>query len=55
VGINAGLGFRIPLGEHGGLVLEGRGFYFPKQTYEWDAVVDPNAPLSSVQQKLLDG
>jgi hypothetical protein len=54
-GANAGLGFRVPLGDHGGLVLEGRGFYFPKQTFEWEPVVDPNTPLSPVQQKLLDG
>ena len=51
-GGNAGLGFRIPLGEHGGLVVEGRGFYFPKQTFDWEAVVD--TPLGDVQQELLD-
>jgi hypothetical protein len=51
-GGNAGLGFRVPLGEHGGLVLEGRGFYFPKQTLEWEGVVD--TPLGSLQQQLLN-
>jgi hypothetical protein len=54
-GGNVGLGFRVPLGEHGGLILEGRGFYFAKQTFEWEAVVDPKTPLPDVQQKLLDG
>ncbi len=55
-GGNAGLGFRVPLGEHGGLVLEGRGFYFPKQTLQWEGVID--TPLGDVQkqylQRLLD-
>jgi hypothetical protein len=51
-GGNAGLGFRVPLGEHGGLILEGRGFYFPKQTFEWEGVVD--TPLGAVQKQLLD-
>jgi len=31
-GGNLGLGLQIPLGEHVALVLEGRGFYFPKRT-----------------------
>jgi hypothetical protein len=51
-GGNAGLGVRIPLGEHGGLILEGRGFFFPKQTFQWEGVVD--TPLDEVEQKLLD-
>jgi hypothetical protein len=51
-GANAGLGVRIPLGEHGGLVLEGRGFYFSQQTYEWEGVI--TTPLGDVQQKLLN-
>jgi hypothetical protein len=51
-GGNAGIGFRIPLGEHGGLVFEGRGFYFTKQTYEWEGVV--TTPLGKVQQQYLD-
>jgi hypothetical protein len=53
-GGNAGLGFRVPLGEHGGLVLEGRGFYFPKQTFEWERGGDVNTPLGPVQKQLLD-
>jgi hypothetical protein len=54
-GANAGFGFRIPLGEHGGLVLEGRGFYFPKQTFVWEGVIDTGSPLDAVSQKLLNG
>ncbi len=53
-GGNAGLGVRIPLGERGGLVLEGRGFFFPKQTYQWEGVVNTDNPLGEVEQKLLD-
>jgi hypothetical protein len=51
-GGNLGLGFEIPMGEHLALVLEGRGFYFPKQTIEWQAV--PDRPLNAVEQALLD-
>ncbi len=51
-GGNLGLGFEIPMGEHAALVLEGRGFYFPKQTVEWEAV--PDRPLNAVEQALLD-
>jgi hypothetical protein len=51
-GGNAGLGFRIPLGEHGGLVIEGRGFLFPKQTFEWEGVID--TPLGNVEKDYLE-
>jgi hypothetical protein len=50
-GGNVGVGFQLPLGEHGGLVLEGRGFYFPKQAMSWEAVVE--TPLGAVQTQLL--
>ncbi len=51
-GGNAGIGFQLPLGEHGGFVVEGRGFYFPKQQYEWEGVID--TPLGPVESQLLD-
>ena len=50
-GGNLGLGLQIPIGEHGALVLEGRGFYFPKRTVEWEPVVD--RPLSAIELALL--
>jgi hypothetical protein len=50
-GGNLGLGLQIPIGEHGALVLEGRGFYFPKRTVEWEPVID--RPLSLIEQALL--
>ena len=51
-GGNLGLGLQIPIGEHGALVLEGRGFYFPKRTVTWEPVVD--RPLTPIEQALLD-
>jgi hypothetical protein len=51
-GANLGLGLQIPMGEHLALVLEARGFYFPKQTIEWEPVLD--RPLNAVEQALLD-
>jgi hypothetical protein len=51
-GGNLGLGLQIPIGEHGALVLEGRGFYFPKRTVEWEPVVD--RPLSVIELALLE-
>jgi hypothetical protein len=51
-GGNLGLGFEIPLGERGALLLEGRGFYFPKRTYEWELATDD--PLPPLQQDLLE-
>jgi hypothetical protein len=51
-GGNLGLGLRIPLGEKGALVLEGRGFYFPKRTIEWEPVIE--SPLPPLQQLLLE-
>jgi hypothetical protein len=50
-GGNLGLGLQLALGEHGGLVLEGRGFVFPKQTAEWQGVVE--TPLGDLQKELL--
>jgi hypothetical protein len=51
-GANLGLGLQIPMGEHLALVLEARGFYFPKQTIEWEPVLD--RPLGDVEKALLD-
>jgi hypothetical protein len=51
-GGNLGLGLQIPIGEHGALVLEGRGFYFPRRTVEWEPVVD--RPLSVIELALLE-
>ena len=50
-GGNLGLGLQIPIGDHVALVLEGRGFYFPKRTLEWEPVLD--RPLSAIEQALL--
>jgi hypothetical protein len=50
-GGNLGLGLEIPLGEHAGLLLEGRGFYFPTQQVEWKAVTTPTA--GSIEAQLL--
>jgi hypothetical protein len=50
-GANLGLGLEIPIGEHAAFVVEGRGFYFPKRTVEWEPVLD--RPLSSLEQALL--
>jgi hypothetical protein len=50
-GGNLGLGLQIPLGEHAALVLEGRGFYFPKRTLTWEPVLD--RPLSDIEKVLL--
>lgn len=50
-GGNLGLGLQLPLGEHGGLVLEGRGFYFPKQAMTWAAIVE--TPLGTIEAQLL--
>jgi hypothetical protein len=50
-GGNLGLGFQIPIGEHAALVLEGRAFYFPKRTLEWEPVLD--RPLNEIEQALL--
>jgi len=51
-GANLGLGFQIPIGEHAAFLIEGRGFYFPKQTVEWEPVLD--RPLTPIEQTLLD-
>jgi hypothetical protein len=51
-GGNLGLGLQIPLGKHAALVLEGRGFYFPKRTLTWEPILD--RPLTDIEQVLLD-
>ena len=51
-GGNLGLGVEIPLGEHAGLVLEGRGFYFGTQQVEWKAVTPPAA--GTIEAQLLE-
>jgi hypothetical protein len=50
-GGNLGLGLQIAIGEHAALVVEGRGFYFPKRKVEWTPVVD--RPLSAIELALL--
>ncbi len=51
-GGNLGVGLQIPLGERSGLVVEGRGFCFPKQTYVWEAIIE--TPLGTVESQLLE-
>jgi hypothetical protein len=51
-GGNLGLGLQIPIGERGALVLEGRGFYFPKRSVEWEPVLEQ--PLTAIEQALLE-
>lgn len=51
-GGNLGLGLQIPIGERAALVLEARGFYFPKRTVEWEPVLD--RPLTEIEQALLE-
>ena len=50
-GGNLGLGIQIGLGERGALILEGRGFYFPKRTFTWEPL-DAEA-LPPLQDALL--
>jgi hypothetical protein len=50
-GGNLGLGLQIPIGRHGALVVEGRGFYFPKRKVDWEPVVDRS--LSAIELALL--
>lgn len=50
-GANLGLGLQIPIGEHAAFLIEGRGFYFPKRTIEWEPVLD--RPLTPIEQTLL--
>jgi hypothetical protein len=50
-GGNLGLGLQIPLGQHAALVLEGRGFFFPKRTLQWEPIID--RPLTDIEQVLL--
>ncbi len=50
-GGNAGLGLQIAIGQHAALVVEGRGFYFPKRKVEWAPVVD--RPLNAIELALL--
>ena len=51
-GGNLGLGLQIPIGERAALVLEARGFYFPKRSVEWEPVVD--RPLTDIEEDLLE-
>ena len=51
-GGNLGLGIQIGIGERGALILEGRAFYFPKRTYEWERATDE--PLPPLQRLLLE-
>ena len=51
-GGNLGLGIQINIGERGALVLEGRGFYFPKRTIEWERGI-PEA-LPPLEEELLE-
>ncbi len=51
-GGNLGLGIQIGIGERGALILEGRAFYFPKRTYEWERATDE--PLPPLQELLLE-
>jgi hypothetical protein len=51
-GANLGLGFQVPIGEHAAFVVEGRGFYFPRRSVEWEPVLD--RPLTPIEQTLLD-
>jgi hypothetical protein len=51
-GGNLGLGIQIGIGERGALVLEGRAFYFPKRTYEWERATGESLP--PLQESLLE-
>jgi hypothetical protein len=51
-GGNLGIGVQIPIGEHAAFLIEGRGFYFPKRTVEWQPVLD--RPLTDIEKTLLD-
>jgi len=51
-GANLGLGFEIPLGGNAAFLIEGRGFYFPKRTIEWEPHID--TPLGPVEEALLE-
>ena len=50
-GGNLGLGLQIPIGDHVAFAIEGRGFFFPKRTVEWEPVLD--RPLTPIEQTLL--
>jgi hypothetical protein len=51
-GGNLGIGLQIPIGEHVAFQMEGRGFYFPKRTVEWEPVID--RPLTDIEKMLLE-
>lgn len=51
-GGNLGIGFQIGIGERGALVIEGRGFYFPTRTIEWEPIDD--AALPPLHEQLLE-
>jgi len=57
-GANAGLGLRLPLGGHLGLVVDARAFLFPEHVLEWrvnqtgGVVTLPPALLQALEQQL---
>jgi hypothetical protein len=58
IGANAGVGLRLPLSDHAGLVVDGRAFYFPEHVLEWRVrqtggpVSLPPALLQSIAEQL---
>lgn len=44
-GVNAGMGLRLPLSDHAGLVIDARAFLFREQVLEW-RVVQTSGPLT---------
>jgi len=51
-GGNLGFGLEIPIGERAALLLEARGFYFPKRTVSWEPVLDRE--LTDFEEQLLE-
>jgi hypothetical protein len=57
-GANLGVGLRIPVSDHAGLVVDARAFYFPEQVLEWRVaqtggpVTLPPALVQSIAQQL---
>ncbi|MET0555299.1 MAG: hypothetical protein ABW221_19815 [Vicinamibacteria bacterium] len=58
IGANAGVGLRLPLSDHAGVVVDARAFVFPEQVLEWRVrqtggpVTLPPALLQSVADQL---
>lgn len=58
IGANVGVGLRLPLSDHAGLVVDGRAFYFPEHVLEWRVrqtggpVTLPPALLRSIAEQL---